>query len=323
MNLARLSALLSLLLVLSCGDSPVSPTADAVTPPIAGSVSGTWIGVYTPVCPNSPNCDSFGAAPTAGQPFALTLRQDGQAVSGQINLSGWITRVANVTGTIDENGAMTLQGGDSWPANEFCTPAGEWRITGWNGRFDARSRTIAGDFVFVTQKSLSSCYYDQSLQVNATAMSMHPGAIPDTTFGGHWQGTYAIRKCTPVGWNICIPNPNVNDVRLDLALTQSGLVVSGTIVGISFSNSTPLPVNGTASANGSALDLSGSRSEDVSSAIHTIRLTSWTVTVDSIGRLQGTFSYIDEARWTGGPNAGATWSTSYDAELKHVVRVPW
>ena len=229
--------------------------------------------------------------------------------------------MATVTGTIDDNGTMTLQGSDSWPASEFCGPAGGWRITGWNGRFDARSTTIAGDFVFVTQKHLSSCYYDQNLQVNATSMTMHPGGIVDTTAGGHWQGTYAIRKCTPVGWNNCTPAPWPTDVALTFDLTQTGSALTGKMVGVPFSNSTPLPLTG--NANGSTVTLNGSRTEDVSGATHTIRLTSWSVTIDSVGRMPGSVSYVDEVAWTSGPNTGKTWSTSYDAELKYVVRVPW
>jgi len=328
MNGARLTSLLALLFAVSCSESrtPVSPTSTPTptptpTPPIARSVSGTWTGTYTPVCPNSPNCASVVMAPSPTQPFALVLRQEGQMITGQINLSGWMPRVATVSGTIDDSGAMTLQGGDSWPAGDFCTPAGGWRMTGWNGRFDARNGSIAGDFTFVTQKRISSCYYEQSLLVNATAMSMRPGGILDTTVSGHWQGLYAIRKCTPVGWNICTPFADADDVTLNLDLTQSGSQLTGTIVGVPFSNLAPLPVTGT--ANGSTVNLSGSRSEDVSSARHTIRLTSWSVTIDAVGRMQGGFSYIDEVVWTSGSNAGMTWSTSYDADLKYVVRVPW
>jgi hypothetical protein len=324
MNVRRLTSLLALLFELSCGRSPVSPspTTSTPAPAPARSVTGSWTGTYLPVCPTSPNCASVSAGPNGPQPFALTLRQEGETLTGQINLSGWLPRVADVTGTIASNGAMTLSGGDSWPAGEFCFPAGGWNITGWNGRFDAPSNTISGDFGFVTQKHLSSCYYLQDLQVNATTMALRPGAPPDATLAGHWQGSYAIRKCTPVGWNTCIPTPSASDFAVNLQLTQNGTAVSGSIVGITFANSTPLPVTGSMSGP-AALTLDGSRTEDVSSAIHIIRLTAWSVTIDAVGRMQGPFSYIDEVRWTSGANAGTTWSTSYDAELRHVVRVPW
>jgi hypothetical protein len=323
--IARPIPILALLLAAGCGRSPVSPspTPGALVPALARSVTGSWTGTYVPVCPSSPTCSSIGGAPSGPQPFALTLRQDGETLTGQINLSGWLPRVADVTGTISAAGVMTLQGGDSWSKDDFCRPAGGWNIQGWNGRFDAQSSTIAGDFVFVTQKHLNSCYYEQNLQVNATTMALRPGNPPDAALAGHWQGSSAILKCVPVGWTSCTPQPNSSEVPLDVRLTQNGTVVSGTIARLPFSSGTPLPVNGTASANGSTLELSGSLSEVASSSTHIVRLTSWSVTIDAIGRMQGRFSYVDEVRWSGGPNAGSTWSTTYEAELRHVVRVPW
>jgi hypothetical protein len=323
MNVYRVSSVIAVVLVAGCGSSPPpSPTAPS-TPPTA-SVTGSWSGTYLAVCPNSPNCASVGGAPVGPQAFALALQQNGSTVSGQINLTGWISRVATVTGTIAPDGTMTLQGGDSWPALEFCQPAGEWTITGWNGRYDARSNTIAGDFSFMTQKRLSSCYYTQDLRVNAIGMSLRHGAPPEATVAGHWQGTYDILKCSPSGWTSCIPRPNPNYyVPLDLQLSQDGNVVSGAITTIPFSNSTPLPADGIVTANASTLSLKASRSEVVGGGIHVVRLTSWNATIDAIGLMQGTFSYVDEVRWTEGPNVGTTWSTSYDAQLRYVAKVPW
>ena len=306
----------------ACNDasrSPVSPTPTP-SPTTPASISGTWAGSYAPVCPGSPTCGMITGQPLGMQQFALVLNQTGETLTGQISLAGWMTgRVANVTGTLAADGAMTLQGGDSWPARGFCEPAGGWRISTWNGRFDAGTRTIAGDFSFITQKHLSSCYYMSDLSVSATNMRLEPGTLPEQPFAGHWQGTYAIGRCTPVGWPSCTPSPS-GDVRFDLNLTQTGNTVSGTAMLIPFSNATPLPVTGSVSADG-MLTLTGARSELVSSATHTIRLTGWSTMKDNVGRLQGTFSYVDEVEWTGGPDRGRTFSTSYDSELRNVIRV--
>jgi len=319
-DFVRLVCLAAIAVTAACAGGSHPPTPTAPSP--ARSVGGTWAGSYLPVCPNSPNCASVVAAPGGPQAFALALRQDGSMLSGQINLSGWLPRVANVTGTIGADGAMTLQGSDSWPASEFCQPAGGWSITGWHGRYSAVTDTISGDFTFVTQKHLSSCYFTQDLLVNATSMSLSHGALPTSSLAGHWQGTYGIRSCTPAGWTSC-PMPGGNEAPFDLQLSQVDSDVSGTATSIPFSNGTPLPVSGTTGTNAATLVLNGSRSEPVGSATHIVRLVSWSATIDAIGRMQGTFSYVDEVQWTQGPNAGATWSYSYDADLRDVVRVPW
>jgi hypothetical protein len=319
MRVPGLFCLVAVVTTAACARDSRVPSATA--PSATRRISGTWAGGYVPVCPNSPNCASVIGAPNGPQVVALALRQDGGIVNGQINLSGWLTRVASVTGTIGADGAMTLQGGDTWPASDFCQPAGGWSIAGWRGRYDAITDTISGDFNFVTQTHLSSCYFTNDLLVNATSMSLSRGALPAASLAGHWQGTYTIRACTPVGWTTC-PKPN-NDVTLDLQLSQVGSDVSGTATSIPFSNSTPLPVSGTAGANAATLVLNGWRSEPVGAATHVLRLTSWSMTIDAIGRMQGPFTYLDEVRWTQGPNMGDTWSYSYDADLRYVVRVPW
>src|SRR5262245_63269693 len=149
MRLLRVISALALVIATGCGGNAVSPTAAQA----GRSVNGTWTGSYVPLCPASPYCGNISGPVTEPQAFALTLRQDGGALTGQINLTGnWLTRVANVTGTIAADGAMTLQGGDSWPASGFCQPSGGWNITGWNGRYDAGTDTITGDFAVVTQE---------------------------------------------------------------------------------------------------------------------------------------------------------------------------
>ena len=53
-------------------------------------------------------------------------------------------------------------------------------IAEWHGRYDAVMDTISGDFAFVTQKHLSSCYFVNDLRVNATSMSLSPAHCPQS-----------------------------------------------------------------------------------------------------------------------------------------------
>ena len=254
--------------------------------------------------------------------MSLAVNQNGEILSGQINLSGWLPRVANVDGTVAPDGSMTMRGGDSWPSSGFCLPAGGWNIVSWNARYDAPTDQITGVFTYTTQKHLSSCYYESQLMVNATNVVLRRGAVVDRSFAGHWQGTYKIAKCTDVGWTNCALFIPDYEPQFNLRLSQSGSTVTGELTNIPYGNSTPLPVSGSA-ASAPALTLSGARPQGIGVGTETFRLTAWNVTRDDIGRMSGTFSYIDETQWTGGPNAGTTWSITYDAELKFVVRVPW
>lgn len=207
----------------ACGRSPVAPTP---VPP--SSLSGSWVGSYLVSCPGAPTCGVIAGGPPAGpQAFSLLLSQDGSSLVGQINLGGWLPRVADVMGTVSADGTVTLQGGQSWPAGDFCQPAGGWRITAWNMRHDAHSGTISGAFGFVSQKHLSSCYYMSDLAVDATGVSLSRGTLAADTFTGHWQGTVVTMGCRTVGWLTCSTIPGEN--RFDLNLTQDGRLVTGTL----------------------------------------------------------------------------------------------
>ena len=66
----------------------------------------------------------------------------------------------------------------------------------------------------------------------------------------------------------------------------------------------------------------GSRSTVVIGATEVTLLTAWSTALDSIGRLQGSFSYVSENHWNPDVNGGGTWSTSYDVDLRSVVLLP-
>ena len=317
--LGRCPAFVLLIVGAACaGDRRATPGSPS---PVTASLAGSWAGAYTPVCPSSANCASVGAAPNAGQPLALVLGQSGTSLTGQINLAGWLQRVADVTGSVDDNGVMSLNGGMSWPATGFCTPAGSWRLTAWNARHDRLTDAIFGSFSYVTQKHLSSCYYRDSLDVNAVQLTLQRGRMSVQPFTGHWQGTRTVIGCRAVGWQRCLNDSG--EFPFELQLSQTGQSVTGRLSGISGSPSGGISVTGTIADDGRALTIGGSIGQDVSSAIQTFRITGWSTIRDEIGRLQGSFSYVDEIRWTAGPSAGAVWSMTYDAELRSVIAVPW
>jgi hypothetical protein len=261
----------------------------------------------------------LGVPPPPRQPLAIVLSQHGDTVTGQLNLSGWLPLVADVTGILAPDGALTLQGGQSWPGGPLCRPPGGWRIASWNGRYDRATDALAGAFSFVTQKHLSSCYYT-TLDVTGNNLSLARRQIQPARFEGHWQGTVITRTCTAVGWTDCFASDTGE--AFDLVLTQQGNSVSGRLG--SFGNpNTGQAVSGTVSADGGSLALQASNTNPQSGGITIWRMTSWATTADVIGRMQGGYSWIHETHWTLGPNAGTVWSKSYTAELRNVVRMPW
>lgn len=297
--------------------SPAAPSAVVpFTSPMDG-VTGAWVGTYAPIC--VPHCyygpPRRGRGPSASEPFALVLRKEGNTITGQINLSGWITRTATVSGTIDDLGTMTLTGGDSWPAAASCYEAGSWNLTSWRARFDPHSRTITGDFGFFTQIAYNACLGPQSLDVTGTDMSMRPvPQAPTSSVAGHWQGTYVIRSCVRSGAGRCHQLSDGTEFPVDLDLDQTPSGVTGVIVGLL--DSRPLEVTG--SFNGAAFNLAGSRTSPTSGGSSSLRLTSWSTTVDAVGRMQGGLGYMSEY-----VTSSMVSSESYEAELKYLVRVPW
>lgn len=301
------------------GGLPATPsTVVPFTSPMDG-VTGAWVGTYAPLC--VPHC-YYGPprgtrrGPSASEPFALVLRKEGNTITGQINLSGWITRTATVSGTIDDLGTMTLTGGDSWPAAAHCYEAGSWNLTSWRARFDPHSRTIIGDFGFFTQIAYNACLGPQSLDVTGTDMSMRPvPQAPPSSVAGHWQGTYVIRSCVRSRGGQCEQLYDGTEFPVDLDLDQTASGVTGVIVGL-LNSSRPLEVTG--SFNGTAFSLAGSRTSTISGGSEIVRLASWSTTVDAVGRMQGGFGYVEEYVSSSGLR-----SESYEAELKYLVRVPW
>jgi hypothetical protein len=315
----RLPAMLAVVLMAAgCGSHPATSPTSSLSP----LLTGPWSGTYSLSCPDSPTCGTvFGLTPPSGpQPLSLVLDQTGAGLSGQINLSGWLSRVADVTGTIAPDGTISLQGGSTWPAARIgCQPAGGWQLASWSTRYDPQRRAMTGAFFFTTQKHLSSCYYLSSLLVSATDVSLARGATVTPPFQGHWQGSYHIHACTPVGWPSCYPM-QAGDYPFDLTLTQSVSAVSGSLSFLTGTNA--LPVSGSG-ADGMTLALAGSLDLPMSGAAEILRLTSWSTTRDTIGRMQGSFGFIYEITWNSGTNRGRVWSSSYEAELRSVVLVPW
>lgn len=222
-------------------------------------------------------------------------------------------RIADVTGTVAPDGTISLQGGMSWPAG-VCQPGGEWRLTTWNTRYDARADSITGAFSFVTQKHLNSCNYLPALSVEVTRISLSRGPLAGPNFAGHWQGTVVATGCTTVGWSTCFP-PNGGDV-FEMNLLQDGTQIRGTL-GAAFA----LTVTG--SVDGNVLRLNAVHVAPESGGVRTLRVADWSTQRDTVGRLTGTYRLIDEFVWTAGPNSGSTWSLTYNMELRSVVRVPW
>src|SRR5262249_55905658 len=84
---------------IACGDHHWSPVVSGPSPVALVSLTGWWTGDYSPACPPSAGCGSVVGPVPSPQPISLLLRQTGSALSGQINLGGWLSLVADVDGS--------------------------------------------------------------------------------------------------------------------------------------------------------------------------------------------------------------------------------
>jgi hypothetical protein len=151
-----------------------------------------------------------------------------------------------------------------------------------------------------------------------------PNAPSQTSFTGHWVGSYVVLRCVTVGWTSCDAaraEKNVEQVNgdypLDLSLTQSNSAVAGT-ARLAYST---IPVTGTVSGNTLTLtgrfDTADNRSENDS-----VFITQWTTSGGSDG-MRGTFSLRWEITWglANVVHPPGRAELDYDAQIFHIARV--
>jgi hypothetical protein len=142
--------------------------------------------------------------------------------------------------------------------------------------------------------------------------SVRGALTPVSSYAGVWHGEYFVSACTPSGWPECHWARPGERYLLELRLSQSADVVTGTLL----LSSTTVPVQGTIA--GGALTLVGEVTAGISGGSKSTRLVNWTGRRDAVGRLTGAFQVIDQTTGL----SPEPMSMTYDAELVGVVFVP-
>ena len=110
-----------------------------------------------------------------------------------------------------------------------------------------------------------------------------------SSFAGVWTGYFGVDDCSFVGWGYCYPVQKGQTATLSLELNQVGSSVSGRL---GLNRAPNMAVKGMVS--GGRLVLEGSLTTLVSGGQTVVRLTDWSTTRDDLGRMTGSFSYVDE-----------------------------
>ena len=294
---------LSISLLVSACASPTAPERSLQ------NISGAWQGQW-----QMTRCDmSRSCAMTVGGTFPYTMRllQSGTHVDGVVNVFGTV----NVSGTMLPDGSVTFTG--SKPAASDFDPTGDGRITEFTIHPDAR-RGFVGSYAYenvhtVEQSHDTSPWMVQGNILNAARTSSIVSG--NTSFAGHWVGGFVIRTCVPVGWTNCLSRAGTV-LPFDLRLDQSGSRVSGTMA-FQFPVNGTFPVTGVIASNRLVLD--GEFTSLAAGFPEVVRLMSWSMTRDDIGRMVGRFSYRDETHWMPPRPPVTVWTVDYDAELVSVV----
>jgi hypothetical protein len=173
------SAVITIGLALSaCSDS--SPVDSSPVPPAAAawaSHSGTWMGTYTATCANLPTtCGSPVEPPPAIQPILLTIYPSSNtlagpgAFNGSLVLTEYFAATVQVSGTILDDGTMTLTGAAPLMVTT-CRLPGQFAITDWRVKVDASRSQMTGTFAYTETHVLSSCY-SADLDIRATQLTL-------------------------------------------------------------------------------------------------------------------------------------------------------
>jgi hypothetical protein len=295
----------TLLALAACSRTPSSPSTPAAPPPVPVALadfSGLWAGAFRLTsCTGERHC--FILIGTQ-RPFTMRLRQTGAQVRGLFTASGY---TADVSGAVLKDGSVELTG--SGPA--ASAQDGSIRVPGVSLRLTP-DRELAGTIGYETTPNPYGAEFALPASaagdiVSATRTDLQ---IFAATVDGLWRGRSVIRSCVPTG-TYCYPNQKDEVVEVQLSLGRSGDAVSGTFR----SGSLSVPVVGRIA--GTSITLSGESSSASSGGSSSMRLTSWTGSIDEFGRMTGTFQY--EYRY---PAAAPTLGESASAELWQVLKVP-
>jgi len=293
-----------LLLAAACGGStsPASPTPTTAPPAAFADFSGLWTGSYNYTsCLGDHHCNlRIGTS----QAFDLRIDQTGSRVRGLF--TQW-EFAAELSGDVRDDGTVTLSG-EAPQASEKDSGMTVSRIV---LRLSA-DRVLQGTIAYQTRSGIQYAEFSPGLTVEGEIASARREdlrafvAIVD----GTWSGRFAIRGCTPVGGSpFCTPHEDRETARLELTLSRSGESLSGTLA----IGADRIPVTGRIA--GTTVALSGETDVTASGGPGHVRVTSLNASIDSLGRLVGTFRYESVF-----PAAAPTSGETANAELWQVVR---
>jgi hypothetical protein len=117
-----------------------------------------------------------------------------------------------------------------------------------------------------------------------------------SSFAGVWTGSFGVDDCSFVRWTYCYPIQKGHTASLYLELNQVGSSMSGKLRLNHGTSALPTPYDMTVKGivSDGRLALEGSLTTSSSGGQSVLRLTDWSTTRDDLGRMAGSFSYIDE-----------------------------
>jgi phage protein U len=296
-------ALIACALLWACSPehAPASPSPATTTSP-QSPFSGVWTGEYRITKSIGTRQSTFEIGTM--RHFAVRLAQLGEAFVGALELveaQTWI----DISGRVEQDGTLVLAGTQDMVSNNDDT--GKIEVTRFAIQITRDEDGLTGMLEYTVRYSAAyqSIVVSRSTEIVRASRTAPTPLI--TTFAGHWLGQWVVRSCSTAGSPFCYPFDSGYTLHFELILAQSGTSVTGTLV----LPRDQIPVTGAAA--GSTLTLAGSL-QDASNG-RSVRLVDWSSTADKVGRMTGTFSFVEEF-------VQPTLSSNYTADLLTAALVP-
>ena len=287
----------------SCGGGPTTPSSSSGAPlPAPVDYSGLWSANFRYTsCDGERHCVlRIGTT----QPFTLRLQQHGASLQGVFTT--WQYAV-DVEGEVLKDGSIVLSGGA--PAASDKDDDGALTVTRIEGLADPGGR-LSGTLAYEIRPGGTATEYYSQMSVRGTIESASRSDLQmfASTFDGTWSGRFVVKACDPIGSAIrCYPYDAQETTPIEVALNgNSGTVTIG-----------PAHVPVTAKANGASITLEGEVVIPQSGGGERVRVSHFSATRDSFGRMVGSFEYVSE--W---PAGAPTFGETAHVELWQVVKVP-
>lgn len=271
----RRTAALSLcaVLVVSCGGSPTGPGSGQ---PVPASFGGVWAIEYLVTdCAGYRHCFAFLNTTRTG---TLRLAPAGAGFDGVMNVSH---------DNIDVSGSVT---GGTLQLRGVRRPAVandvEMEITKLD--LTAHGLGATGALEYITTGPSNSSFFGAARIGGAITRARRISPAAAAGWTGAWQGRAAVRDCSSIGWPDCYPHGQRDVHTFDLALTEHGSSVTGTLL----MTGATIDVRGTRSAGSVTIEGSSVSPNYAFDEVRTLRPS--TLTSDKVGRLSGNISILVE-----------------------------